>query len=82
MELSRDEDGELQFWVGDFCTQEHAAEWLQLPLPASIGQSPDPGPATWRDRLEAGGCFAVLAVVLALLLVGSWTVAQFVLDRF
>ncbi len=81
VELTRD-DGDLQFWVGDFCTQAHAAEWLQRPLPEAISPSPPPRSTTWRDRLADVGLFVAAAWVLVLLLLGSWTVAQFVGDRF
>ena len=81
VELTRD-DGELRFWVGDFWTQEHAAEWLRRPLPPATSPAPDPGCTTWRDRLADVGWFLACAYVLVLLLVGSWSVAQYVGGRF
>lgn len=81
VELTRD-DGELRFWVGDFWTQEHAAEWLRRPLPPATSPAPDPGCTTWRDRLADVGWFLACAYVLVLLLVGSWSVAQYVGNRF
>ncbi len=82
VELSREEDGELRFWVADFCTQEHAAEWLRRPLPAGDDPSPVQAVSPWRDRLEAGGCFAVVALVLVLLALGAWTAARLLLGWF
>ncbi|MBN1092311.1 hypothetical protein JKP75_06865 [Blastococcus sp. TML/M2B] len=79
VEVSREEDGELRYWVADFCTQEHAAEWFRRPLPspqppAPIEQSP------WRDRAEAAGCFGALTAVLLLVVVGAWNVVEWALD--
>ncbi|SOC50829.1 hypothetical protein SAMN05660748_3588 [Blastococcus aggregatus] len=82
VEVSREEDGELRFWVADFCTQEHAAEWLRRPLPEADDPSPGQQPSPWRDRLETSGCFAVFAVVLVLLALGGWTAARLLLDWF
>ena len=49
MQLTRGDDGDVLYWAGDFCSQEHAAEWLSRPLPDALTPSPAPGPTTWGD---------------------------------
>jgi hypothetical protein len=68
------------YWVGDFCTQEHAAEWLGRPLPDALTPSA-PQPTTWSDRAAMSGCFLVFVLGVALLVLGLWTAVQVVLDR-
>jgi hypothetical protein len=68
------------YWVGDFCSQEHAAEWLRGPLPEAVTRS-TPRPTTWSDRAAIGGCFLLFAAGVALFVLGAWTALQFVLDR-
>ncbi|SOE02895.1 hypothetical protein [Blastococcus haudaquaticus] len=67
--------------MGDFCSQEHAAEWLRRPLPKPLAPSPPPGPTSWSHRLAMGGCFAVFLVLVACLAIGGWTVVRFLLDH-
>ena len=81
LEVTRhDELNRLDFLDVDFCSQEHAAEWLRRPLPA-----PASGPlhtVTTRDRLADIGLALVFALVVALALLGLWTTGRFVVDLF
>ena len=81
MELTRDDDGDLLYWAGDFCSQEHAAEWLHRPLPEPLTPPRAPGPTTWGDRLAMGGCLGLFLVLLALFGLGVWTAVQYLVDR-
>ena len=78
----RGADGEPGDWYVGFCSQEHAAEWLARPLPPAPGTDGTPAPpTTWGERAALTGCALVGLCVLALLLVGAWTVVRFLLDR-
>ena len=81
MQLTRDDGGDVLYWAGDFCSQAHAAEWLQQPLPEALSPEPPPGPTTWTDRVATGGCLAVFLLLLVLVVVGGWTAVHFLLDR-
>ncbi|RBY95521.1 hypothetical protein DQ237_13390 [Blastococcus sp. TF02-8] len=72
-------EGEWAYWDVWFCSQQHAAEWLGRPLPpppSPDGASPS---TTWGDRAAATGCVLLVLWVLALTLVGAWTVVRFLL---
>src|SRR4051794_7470669 len=79
LEVARhDELDRLDFLDADFCSQEHAAEWLRRPLPA-----PASAPlytVTTRDRLVDIGLALVVALVVALALLGLWTLGRFIVD--
>ena len=82
LEVTREEPvDDLHWWEVDFCSQAHAAEWLARPLPAPLPHVGQPVRTT-RDRLADAACFAVIALLVALLAVGAWTVAQFVVGMF
>ncbi|MCF6507586.1 hypothetical protein E9549_09230 [Blastococcus sp. MG754426] len=78
LEVTRSDEAEgLRFLDADFCTQEHAAQWLARPLPDPV--APELHGATWPDRLAAA--WVVLLVVLAAALtgLGAWTAGAFLL---
>jgi hypothetical protein len=71
IEIERDNVDPL--YVG-FCTQDHAVEWLSQPLPP--GEPAVELPSTTKDRLIDGLLLAVPVVVLALVLLGLYTVVR------
>ncbi len=82
LEVTREERvGGEHWWEVDFCSQEHAAEWFARPLPPPAG-AVEPPAGTVGDRLATLGCFAVFALVVVVLAVGTWNVASFVLSLF
>ena len=68
----------LDFLDVDFCSQEHAAEWLRRPLPAPASEPLHT--VTSRDRLADLGLALVLGLVVAFALLGIWTAGRFVVD--
>lgn len=67
---------ELSFVGGDFCSQDHAAQWLAQPLP-----EPDPLPEhvqSWRDRWGDVGLGAAVVAVIGLASVGILAIARWV----
>ena len=64
----------------DFCSQEHAADWLQRPLPEPVRAGPFV--MTWRDRIAATGVGLLFGVVAALAVLGLWTAVRFMIDLF
>jgi hypothetical protein len=80
LELTREDlSGDQLYWVGDFCTQEHAAEWLRRPLPEALS-TPEPVPPTWSDRAALGGCLGLVALAVAIFVLGAWRALQLLLD--
>jgi hypothetical protein len=81
LEVTRhDELDRLDFLDADFCSQQHAAEWLRRPLPA-----PAAAPrytVTTRDRLVDLGLALLVGLVLVLAVLGLWTAGRFVVDLF
>lgn len=58
-------------WINaDFCSQEHASEWLKQPLPPMEPMVVEP--TTWKDRLMSGFLLLLLLWALALMLLGSY----------
>ena len=83
LEITREEPvDDLHWWEVDFCSQAHAADWLARPLPSPLRADGQPGPTTAADRWAAAGCFALFALVVVVLFVGSWSVAEFVVGLF
>jgi hypothetical protein len=81
LEVARhDELDRLDFLDADFCSQEHAAEWLRRPLPAPASASLHT--VTTRDRLVDIGLALLVGLVVALALLGLWTTGRFVVDLF
>lgn len=75
---SFDDQGRLQSrqegLEGVFCTQEHAARWLELPLPPpTVPQSP---PHPWWRPLLMPVVVLGITVIGALALVGAQSLAQ------
>ena len=70
----------LDFLDVDFCSQEHAAEWMRRPLPAPA--SAPPYTVTRHDRLVDVGLALVLVLLIVLVALGSWTAGKFLLDIF
>ena len=81
LEVTRsDELHRPDFLDADFCSQEHAAEWLRRPLP-----TPASAPlrtVTTRDRLVDIGLALRVALVVALALLGLWTLGRFLVDLY
>ena len=79
LEVTRhDESDRLGFLDADFCSQEHAAEWLRRPLP--VPASAPPYTVSTRDRLVDIGLALLVGLVVALALLGLWTTGRFVVD--
>jgi hypothetical protein len=68
-----DRDKVLPLYV-NFCKQDHAVDWLSQPLPP--GEPTVEPPSTTKDRLIDGLLLAVPVVVLALVLLGLYTVVR------
>ena len=81
LEVTRHDDSDrLDFLDADFCSQEHAAEWLRRPLPA-----PASGPVhavTSRDRLVDMGFVLLIGLLVVFAVLGLWTAGQFLVDLF
>jgi len=81
LEVTRHDDSDRpDFLDVDFCSQEHAAEWLRRPLPA-----PATAPlytVTRRDQLVDIGVVLLLVLVVALAALGLWTAGRFVVGLF
>ena len=81
LEITREQPVEdLHWWSVDFCSQAHAAEWLQQPMPDPVTGSPSE--RTGRDRLADAGCFALFLLLVGLVGLGAWTVVQFLVGLF
>jgi hypothetical protein len=81
LEVTRDDGGDgLDFLDVDFCSQEHAAEWLQRPLPAPV-RAP-PYRMSWRNHVAATGVALSFGLVAGLAVLGLWTAVRFILDFF
>jgi hypothetical protein len=81
LEVTRQDEGdELRFVDADFCSQQHAAQWLARPLPDPA--PPAPHPMTWQDRLAVAGVVLLLLLVAALTGLGVWTAGRFLVDLF
>lgn len=81
LEVTRHDDSErLDFLDADFCSQEHAAEWLRRPLP--VPASDPPYALSLRDRLVDIGLALLVGLVVALALLGLWTTGRFLVDLF
>ena len=79
LEVTRHDDSDrLDFLDVDFCSQEHAAEWLRRPLPAPA--SGPLHPVTLRDKLVDIGLAFVLVLVVGLAALGLWTAGRFLVD--
>lgn len=74
-------DGEWAFWDATFCSQEHAAEWLGRPLPASPDVDHPVRQESWPERAVSAVVVFCLLWSLGLMVIGAWTAGQFVLDR-
>ena len=81
LEVTRhDESDRLDFLDADFCSQEHAAEWLRRPLPAPA--SAPPYTVSVRDRFEEWGVGLLFGLVVSLAVLGLWTAGRFVVGLF
>lgn len=79
LEVTRHDDADrLDFLDVDFCSQEHAAEWLQRPLPEPAVEPPFL--LTARDRLAGAAAGLGVGIVIALAMLGLWTAGRFVVD--
>ncbi|MCF6745754.1 hypothetical protein E9529_16020 [Blastococcus sp. KM273128] len=78
LEVTRSDEAEgLRFLDADFCTQQHAAQWLARPLPDPASAAPSA--ATWGDRLAAAWVVLLVVLTAALTGLGLWTAGGFVL---
>lgn len=60
----------------DFCCQEHAADWLQKPLPEPKPYSvPDRTP---KERLFLGVRVVLVLYGIAAVLIGTWTLVRWI----
>ena len=59
-----------------FCRQEHAAQWLQQPLPER--EPAEPYVPSARDRLVDGGVMAALIVTVGFAVVGLIATARWI----
>lgn len=81
LEVTRSDEAEgLRFLDADFCTQQHAAQWLARPLP-------DPAPpvlhaTTWQDRLAAAWIILLVGLAGVVMGLGVWTAGTFLLGLF
>jgi hypothetical protein len=63
-----------------FCGQEHAGRYfLDGRLPAPDFSEPPTLPRTWRDRLFDVSLPMILLPAVILILIGGWTIAQWLL---
>ena len=81
LEVTRHDDSDRpDFLDADFCSQEHAAEWLRRPLPAPA--SGPPHTVTLREKLVDIGLACVFVLLVGLAALGLWTAGRFVVDLF
>jgi hypothetical protein len=81
LEVTRHDDSDrLDFLDADFCSQEHAAEWLRRPLPAP--DSGLPHTVTLRDKLVDTGLALFFVLLVGLAALGLWTAGRFLVDLF
>ena len=81
LEVTRsDELNRLDFLDADFCSQEHAAEWLRRPLPAPASEPLHT--VTSRDRLVDIAFVLIIGLLIALAVLGLWTAGRFLVDLF
>lgn len=62
-----------------FCSQEHAALWLRVPLPPPEPPSQVARP-DWKERIQLGLIFGAVLVVLGLAIVGGFTIVRHLLS--
>ena len=61
-----------------FCTQRHAARWLDDDTPPGAIRLPRREPLSTGDRLLAGLVVLAVALLVGLTLVGAWTVGGWI----
>lgn len=59
-----------------FCTQRHAARWLDGDAPPIAVRLPPRAPLALADRVTVGAVALAVAVLVGLTLVGAWTVGR------
>jgi hypothetical protein len=68
LELSRNEPrGAGGYWEVEFCSKEHAAQWLAQPLPEEPAEPVD---RSWKGRLAGFGAFLIAAFLIVSFFVG------------
>ena len=83
LEVTRGDHGDgLDFLDADFCSQEHAAEWLDRPLPEPDPEPTVPQRTSRRDRFATAGVGLSFGAVAGLTVLGSVTAARWVLQLF
>lgn len=76
VEVTRsDGHGGFDYLYEDFCTQEHAAQWLARPLPAPVPADMSPH-SSWKDRLISVFIVVALGWGAALMLLGSYALVR------
>ena len=58
----------------DFCSQEHAVQWLSRPLPPPTPLPPVPA---WRDRLASAGVLLMFLVPTVFACIGIVAILAF-----
>ncbi|MGY1760733.1 hypothetical protein ACI79G_00835 [Geodermatophilus sp. SYSU D00779] len=80
LEVTRHDRGDgLDFLDADFCSQQHAAEWLHRPLPDPV--PPTPYEMTSSDRLASTAVGLSFGLVVALAVLGLWTFLRFIIGQ-
>ena len=80
LEVTRHDGADgIDFLDVDFCSQQHAADWLRRPLPEPVPATPYK--MTWRDRVAASAVGLSFGLVAALATLGLWTALRFIIDR-
>lgn len=80
VEVSGTEDDGTMWWINEyFCSQAHAAEWMQTPI-----TRPEPSPPyvmTLQDRVLGIGLAGGAGALLGLAGLGALTAGRFLIDR-
>lgn len=81
LEVTRHDDlNRLDFLDADFCSQEHAAEWLRRPLPAPASEPLHT--VTRHDRFADMALALFIGLLIALAVLGLWAAGRFVVELF
>ncbi len=76
VEIARSDDRNgLDYLAEDFCSQEHAAQWLSRPLPP-VPAPYKPSPVSWKDRVVDAAFGLGLLASVALMLFGLYSLLK------